>query len=81
MEMKKCLAIFLMMGFLIAYYVDDDIGRKREVVRVEHVCINDVGVFGSDKYYTRCYEDLDSVIVFVPHENLIGVFNEAMVYP
>jgi len=78
--MKHCLTIFLLLGFLIAYYVDDGIGKKREVVQVDHVCINDVGVFGSDNYYTRCYEDLDSVIIFVPHENLIGVFNESMAY-
>lgn len=77
--MKKTLIPFLVIGFFIAYWVNDGSGKRQEAVEVEYVCINDVGVFGSNTDYTRCYEDLDSVIVFVPHENLIAVINQDLV--
>lgn len=78
--MKKSLITFFIIGFFIAYYVNDGRGQRQEAVEVEYVCINDVGVFGSNTRHTRCWEDLDSVAIFVPHENLVAVINEDLVY-
>lgn len=74
--MKKFLGLFLLTFIIYYQYPTSTVQSDLRSKAVKHICINEEGVYGSQRKMDPCSRTMFGVDIFVPHENLIKIESE-----